>query len=132
VVYIGFSFLTLGLLFGALWAKKAWGHYWTWDPKETWALVSIVVYAIVIHARFVPGMRGIFAFNFMSVISFASIVMTYFGVNFYLSGLHSYAQGEPQKTPVFIVYFGLGIIILGILAYLKHNKYLKNKSGSII
>ncbi len=120
---IGLVMLTVGNFLGGQWANESWGRYWGWDPKETWALVSIVIYALVIHARFVPGLRGYFAFNLMSIISFASIAMTYFGVNYYLAGLHSYAKGEPQQTPVFIYYFILSIIILSTLAYYKYRKY---------
>ncbi len=122
---IGLVMLTIGNFLGGQWANESWGRYWGWDPKETWALISIVVYALVIHARFVPGLRGKFAFNLMAVVSFASIVMTYFGVNFYLSGLHSYAKGEPQSTPVFVYYFVGGIIVISSIAYYKYLKYYK-------
>ncbi len=124
---IGLVMLTIGNFLGGQWANESWGRYWGWDPKETWALISIVVYALVIHARFVPGMRGLFAFNLMSVLSFASIIMTYFGVNYYLAGLHSYAKGEPQKTPVFVYYFIAGIIIIATLAHYKYRKYYDKK-----
>ena len=120
---IGLVMLTIGNFLGGQWANESWGRYWGWDPKETWALVSIIVYALVIHARFVPGLRGFFAFNLMAVISFASIAMTYFGVNYYLAGLHSYAKGEPQQTPVFIYYFLVFIGILASIAYYKYRKY---------
>jgi cytochrome c-type biogenesis protein CcsB len=123
---IGLVMLTIGNFLGGQWANESWGRYWGWDPKETWALISIVVYALVIHARLVPGLRGLFTFNFLAVISFASILMTYFGVNFYLAGLHSYAKGEPQKTPDFIYYIIGGIIIISILAYYKFKKYYRN------
>ena len=122
---IGLIMLTIGNFLGGQWANESWGRYWGWDPKETWALISIVVYAIVIHARFVPGLRGLFAFNLLSVVSFASIAMTYFGVNYYLSGLHSYAKGEPQATPVFIYYFIAFVVFVSAFAYYKHQKYLK-------
>ena len=120
---IGLVMLTIGNFLGGQWANESWGRYWGWDPKETWALISIIVYALVIHARFVPGLRSIFAFNLLSVVSFASIAMTYFGVNYYLSGLHSYAKGEPQETPVFIYYFVGFVAIVSLLAYRKYKKY---------
>jgi cytochrome c-type biogenesis protein CcsB len=123
---IGLVMLTIGNFLGGQWANESWGRYWGWDPKETWALISIVVYALVIHARFVPGLRGYFTFNLLAVISFASILMTYFGVNFYLSGLHSYAKGEPQETPVFIYYAIVFIAVLSVLAYYKYKKYFKH------
>ena len=124
---IGLVMLTIGNFLGGQWANESWGRYWGWDPKETWALISIVVYALVIHARFVPGLRGYFTFNLLAVISFASILMTYFGVNFYLSGLHSYAKGEPQETPVFIYYAIAFIGVLSIIAYYKYKKYFKHR-----
>lgn len=120
---IGLVLLTIGNFLGGQWANESWGRYWGWDPKETWALISIVIYAIIIHARFVPGLKGKFAFNLMSVIGFASIIMTYFGVNFYLSGLHSYAKGEPQTTPAFIYYWIVFIVMLSSVAYYKYKKF---------
>jgi len=120
---IGLVMLTIGNFLGGQWANESWGRYWGWDPKETWALISIIIYALVIHARFVPGLRGFFTFNLLAVISFASIAMTYFGVNYYLAGLHSYAKGEPQQTPVFVYYFVVGVFILASLAYYKYRKF---------
>ena len=128
---IGLVMLTIGNFLGGQWANESWGRYWGWDPKETWALVSIIVYALVIHARFVPGLRGYFAFNLMAVISFASIAMTYFGVNYYLAGLHSYAKGEPQQTPAFLYYFMLFITILAGLAYYKYRKFYRSGSNKV-
>ena len=101
------------------------GRYWGWDPKETWALISIMIYAFVLHTRLVPGLRGRFTYNILSVYSFGSIMMTYFGVNFYLSGLHSYASGDKIVTPSFVYYSILVVAILGIFAYIKHLKYYK-------
>ena len=120
---IGLVMLTIGNFLGGQWANESWGRYWGWDPKETWALISIVVYALVIHARFVPGLRGKFVFNLLAVVSFASITMTFLGVNYYLAGLHSYAKGEAVATPIFIYYFVFGIIILSLIAYYKYRKY---------
>ena len=125
---IGLVMLTIGNFLGGQWANESWGRYWGWDPKETWALISIIVYALVIHARFVPGLRGLFTFNLFAVISFASIAMTYFGVNYYLAGLHSYAKGEPQQTPVFVYYFIIGVFLLSLLAYYKFRKYYLKKT----
>ena len=122
---VGLVLLTIGNFLGGMWANESWGRYWGWDPKETWALISIMVYAFVLHMRLVPGLRGRFTFNLMSVVAFASIMMTYFGVNFYLSGLHSYASGDKIVTPSFVYYSVAIVAILGILAYLKHMKYYK-------
>lgn len=120
---IGLVMLTIGNFLGGQWANESWGRYWGWDPKETWALISIMVYAFVIHARFVPGMKNKWVFNVMSVFAFYSIMMTYFGVNFYLTGLHSYASGDKVVTPTF-VYFSLAfVIVLAIVSYIRNRKY---------
>ena len=102
---IGLVMLTIGNFLGGMWANESWGRYWGWDPKETWALISIMVYAFVIHMRLVPGLRGRWFFNLMSIFAVLSIMMTYFGVNFYLKGLHSYASGDRAVTPVEAYYF---------------------------
>ncbi|WP_010136701.1 cytochrome c biogenesis protein CcsA [Ochrovirga pacifica] len=122
---VGLVMLTIGNFLGGMWANESWGRYWGWDPKETWALISIMVYAFVLHMRLIPGLRGRFAFNIISVYAFASIMMTYFGVNFYLSGLHSYASGDQVVTPNFVYYSIATVAVLGILAYVKFKKYYK-------
>ena len=125
---VGLVMLTIGNFLGGQWANESWGRYWGWDPKETWALISIFIYAFVIHMRLVPGLRGRWAFNFMSVVAYASIMMTYFGVNFYLSGLHSYASGDKVITPTFVYYTLLGVTILGAISYWKYNKHYAKKA----
>jgi ABC-type transport system involved in cytochrome c biogenesis permease subunit len=90
MIAFGFLFLTLGIITGAVWANSAWGSYWSWDPKETWSLITWFVYAIYLHVRFKKGWRGKKA-AWLSVIGFLSMLFTYFGVNYLLSGLHSYA-----------------------------------------
>ena len=117
--------LTVGNFLGGMWANESWGRYWGWDPKETWALISIMIGAFVLHMRLIPGLRSRYTFNLWSIIAFYSIMMTFFGVNFYLSGLHSYASGDKVITPT-SVYYSLGILlVLGTLAYLKHVKFYK-------
>ena len=119
---VGLVMLTIGNFIGGMWANESWGRYWGWDPKETWALISIMIYAFVIHLRLVPKMRSLWAFNFMSVVAFGSILMTYFGVNFYLTGMHSYATGDKIITPTF-VYYAIGVVLLlGILSFVKSKK----------
>jgi len=108
-----------------MWANESWGRYWGWDPKETWALISIMIYAFVIHMRLIPGLRGRWLFNLASVIAFGSIMMTYFGVNFYLSGLHSYASGEKIITPNFVYYSVAFVGVLGLISYFPYKKYYK-------
>ena len=122
---VGLVLLTIGNFLGGMWANESWGRYWGWDPKETWALISIMVYAFVLHMRLVPGLRGRFGFNFASIIAISSIMFTYFGVNFYLSGLHSYQSGQ-QIASFQIIAISIGLVVLlGLLAYLKHRKYYK-------
>ena len=122
---VGLVMLTIGNFLGGMWANESWGRYWGWDPKETWALVSIMVYAFVTHMRLVPGLRGRLAFNIAAVFAFASILMTYLGVNHLLSGLHSYAAGESAPIPVQIwMWLGFSALI-SILAYFRYKQFYK-------
>ncbi len=120
---VGLVMLTIGNFLGGQWANESWGRYWGWDPKETWALISIMIYAFVIHARLVPGLRGKWLFNVLAIFAYASIMMTYFGVNFYLSGLHSYASGDAPVTPTFVWYIVLFSVILSLVSYFRYKKY---------
>ncbi|MGF1560496.1 MAG: cytochrome c biogenesis protein CcsA [Flavobacteriaceae bacterium] len=124
---VGLIMLTIGNFLGGQWANESWGRYWGWDPKETWALISIMVYAFVIHTRLVPGLRGKWTFNFLSFIAFASIMMTYFGVNYYLVGLHSYGQsGAAAITPDYVKYIAFGALIFGAISYWRYRvNYIK-------
>ena len=90
MVVIGFLLLTLGIITGSVWAHSAWGSYWSWDPKETWSLITWLVYAALLHSRMVRGWRGN-KLALLSIIGFSCVLFTYFGVN-YLAGLHSYAK----------------------------------------
>jgi cytochrome c-type biogenesis protein CcsB len=89
-IAIGFLLLGVGIITGAVWANYAWGSYWSWDPKETWSLITWLVYAAFIHARLTRGWRGRKA-AVLSIIGFACVIFTFLGVNYLLSGLHSYA-----------------------------------------
>jgi cytochrome c-type biogenesis protein CcsB len=91
-VAFGFLFLAIGIITGAVWAEKAWGRYWGWDPKETWALITWLIYGFYLHMRVTRGWRGA-AGSWVSIIGFGSVIFTYVGVTFLLSGLHSYANG---------------------------------------
>lgn len=115
----GLALLTVGNFMGGVWANESWGRYWGWDPKETWALVTILVYAAVLHLRFYRSFRGIFAFNVASLLAISSVVMTYFGVNYYLSGMHSYAKGDPVPVPTFVYYVVAVVAVTIVLAYRK-------------
>jgi cytochrome c-type biogenesis protein CcsB len=91
MVALGFPLLTLGIITGAAWANYAWGRYWGWDQKETWSLITWFVYAIFLHARLTREWRGR-STAILSIVGFGAVLFTYFGVNYVLSGLHSYAQ----------------------------------------
>jgi len=120
---VGLVMLTIGNFLGGMWANESWGRYWGWDPKETWALVNIMLFAFILHTRLIPGLRGKFTFNVLAYFAFAGILMGYLGVNHLLSGLHSYAAGESAPIPYHIwVWLGIGIV-LSMLAYIKNKKY---------
>ena len=123
---VGLVMLTIGNFLGGMWANESWGRYWGWDPKETWALISIMVYAFVLHMRLIPGLKSRFVFSIASIVSFASILMTYFGVNFYLAGLHSYAKDDQQISFLYSGITLLIVVVMAALAYPKYKKYLKN------
>ncbi|MDO8929470.1 MAG: cytochrome c biogenesis protein CcsA, partial [Bacteroidota bacterium] len=93
-VTIGLYMLTIGTFLGGVWANESWGRYWGWDAKETWALITVVIYSFIAHMRMIPSLKGVFNYTIASVLGFASVLMTYFGVNYYLSGLHSYGRGS--------------------------------------
>ena len=126
---IGLFMLTIGTFLGGVWANESWGRYWGWDPKETWALISVIVYAFVLHMRLIPGLRGKFALNVASVVAFSSIVMTSFGVNYYLAGLHSYAKGDPVPVPGFVYWVVAIIAVVVVLAWLKTRRLASMSEG---
>lgn len=122
---VGLVMLTIGNFLGGMWANESWGRYWGWDPKETWALISIMVYAFVIHMRLIPGLRSRWFFNLMSIVALSSIIFTYFGVNFYLSGLHSYQSGQ-QIASFNIIAISIAIVaLLAIFSYRGYAKFYK-------
>lgn len=116
---LGILLLSAGTFLGGIWANESWGRYWGWDPKETWSLVSIGVYAIILHLRLVFKKNMQFIFATASVLGFFSVLMTYFGVNYYLSGLHSYAAGDPLPIPKFLYFMVASIVILIIISFKK-------------
>ena len=114
VLITGLGLLTIGTLLGGVWANESWGRYWGWDAKETWSLITILVYAVVLHFRWIPQMRSIWLNASGSLAAIASVVMTYFGVNYFLSGLHSYAQGDAATVPDW-VFIGSGLVLALII-----------------
>lgn len=121
---IGLFMLTIGTFLGGIWANESWGRYWGWDPKETWALVSVLVYAIILHLRYIPALNDKFTFNVVSFWGFTSILFTFFGVNFYLVGLHSYAQGEGLgEVPMWIFWTFFGFYVFTEMAAVRYRLY---------
>ncbi len=121
-ITIGLFLLTIGTFLGGVWANESWGRYWAWDPKETWALISILIYAVVLHLRLIPGTRSSIIYNLASLWAFASIIMTSFGVNYYLSGLHSYAKGDPVPVPFWVYILTAILLGISVLAYIRFQK----------
>ena len=126
---IGLFMLTIGTFLGGIWANESWGRYWGWDPKETWALVSVLVYAVILHLRFIPKLSGKFLFNVMSFWGYSAILFTFFGVNFMLVGLHSYANGDGiGKFPVWLLITILFFVLFTVIAGIRnHQLEAKNK-----
>jgi len=122
---IGLFLMTVGNFLGGVWANESWGRYWGWDSKETWAAVTILVYATVLHLRFIPKLNNPFAFNVASTWSYFTVIMTYFGVNYYLSGLHSYAAGEPMPIPNWVLP-SIGVLLVLTLLSAKSWKNIKS------
>ncbi len=122
---LGLSLLVIGNFLGGIWANESWGRYWGWDPKETWAYISILVYTIILHVRLVPRFYSHYLFAVLSLLGFASILMTYFGVNFYLAGMHSYATGDPEPIPLW-VYVCSGVVA-GLIIMSYKNRFLKEE-----
>ena len=121
---VGLYFMTAGVFLGGVWANESWGRYWGWDPKETWALITVIVYAFVSHMHRIPGLRGLYAFNLASFISYSSVMMTYFGVNYFLGGMHSYASGSAFKIPLWSYAIVLALAALSGYAYKRQQKLL--------
>ena len=120
---VGLVMLAIGNFLGAQWANESWGRYWAWDPKETWALISIIVYSFIIHMRLVPSLSGGWTMSFMAVIAYSSIMMTYLGFNFIIDCLHSYASVDKIITPNFIFF---ALIFVAVIAFLSYRNMKKN------
>ena len=118
-----FPLWTFSVIAGAIWAEAAWGRYWGWDPKETWALVSVLVYSVILHFRMIPGLQGRFLFNALAFWGYSAILFTFFGVNFMLVGLHSYAQGEGLgQFPTWLIYMIIIFALLTTVAALRNRR----------
>lgn len=124
----GLFMISIGTYLGGVWANESWGRYWGWDAKETWALVTILVYSFILHMRFIPGLRGLYAFNVATLFGWASVMMTYLGVNYYLSGLHSYAAGDPVPIPMWVYWTVGALTVLSLGAFWRHRRNSKTLS----
>ncbi len=121
-ITIGLFLLTIGTFLGGIWANESWGRYWAWDPKETWALISVIVYAFVMHLRLIPALKNPLIYNLASLWAFSSIIMTSFGVNYYLTGLHSYAKGDPVPVPGWVYWVVLFLVAVSVAAIVKYRQ----------
>ncbi len=123
---IGLFLATIGTFLGGIWANESWGRYWGWDAKETWALIITIVYSIVIHLRLVDKLRGDYLLSVGSVFGFSTVLMTFIGVNYYLSkGMHSYGTGETPMFPIWAWILILSVIALIIIAGVKDKAFRK-------
>ena len=123
---IGIFMMTIGSFIGGVWANESWGRYWGWDPKETWALVTVLVYAIILHLRKIPGLKSTLALSSLALLGLGVVLMTFFGVNYYLSGMHSYGAGDPPPIPN-----ALYISIAVIIALIYGAYYAEGRKGKI-
>ncbi len=128
-ITLGLYFLTIGTILGAVWANESWGRYWGWDPKETWSLVTILVYTFILHMRQIPGLNKEYVFNLSTLLGFGSVLMTYFGVNYYLTGLHSYAGGDPVPVPTITYPILIVIFLIAFFAYTNERRFELQTSG---
>jgi len=127
-LWMGLALLSVGTFLGGVWANESWGRYWSWDPKETWSLITMIAYAIVIHSKMIPKMKGEFLFSLLAFLSFFFVLMTYFGVNFYIAqGLHAYGRGEGDATWFNVLKAGIGVWMMIVVAMISMAIMQKNK-----
>ena len=120
---LGLVLLYIGTVFGSVWANESWGRYWGWDAKETWTLIALCVYTLVTHLHLLIKHHFVFWLNTSALLAFSTILMTYFGVNYYLSGLHSYAKGDPASLHwIWIVIFIVILMIIGMAFFKEKNR----------
>jgi len=124
-IQVGVVMLAGGIMLGAVWANASWGRYWAWDPKETWALITLLWFLALLHGRFAGWLKGI-GVALATIPGFFLLLMTYYGVSFYLVGLHSYAGGHAKPLPPLLVYYLIAETIfmgvVGVVAYVRRGK----------
>lgn len=118
-LWIGLALMTVGTFLGAVWANESWGRYWGWDPKETWALITMVVYAVVTHIHVIRTRHQEWLFNFLSVVAVSSVLMTFFGVNYFLSGMHSYGQNDNISN--LFIWIGTAFAAVALLGFISYS-----------
>jgi cytochrome c biogenesis factor len=126
---IGLYALSLGTFLGGVWANESWGRYWSWDPKEVWSLISMMVYVFVLHMRLIPGMNNRFTYHVAALFSIGTLIMTYFGVNYYLSGMHSYATGDPVPIPWWVIPAIAILLGIVVIAYYREKQFRNSKDS---
>ena len=122
-LWAGLALMTAGTFLGAVWANESWGRYWGWDPKETWALITMVAYAAVTHLHLTRRGRDLWLFNVCSVVAFSTVLMTFFGVNYFLSGMHAYGHTDVSSTLFIII--GAAFLAIAGLAAVARGKWHK-------
>ncbi len=125
-MFLGFILLIVGTLLGSVWASESWGRVWGWDPKESWSLISILVYMLILHLRMSGKLKSLFLFAVLSFVSYSSILMTYFGVNYFFDAIHVYASNTNTQIPTSLYYFAILIGLLISFAYFRNKKLERN------
>ena len=112
----------VGTFIACIWANESWGTYWSWNAKQVWSLIIILAYGLVLHFKFIPKMKSHLTFNIGSTISFASVIMTFVGVNYYFTkGLHSYASDDPPVFPLWAWVTIIALFLIMTAAVVKDN-----------
>jgi len=129
-VKVGTFLIATGIILGAWWASESWGRYWAWDPKETWALITLLGYLALLHGR-MTGWVSSFGMAIGSILAFFLVIMTYYGVNYFLVGLHSYAGGEAGRSlpPVLVLYLGTQLAVVGAVWWLERTGRRLGRTG---
>jgi cytochrome c-type biogenesis protein CcsB len=124
LLYPGVFLLTAGIFVGAVWAEVSWGTYWSWDPKETWALITMIIYAMPLHSKGLTRFDRPFFFHTYATLAFLSVLMTYFGVNYLLGGMHSYGgESGLNSTIIFLISALIVFILIPLSAFLKYKNF---------
>jgi len=128
LVTMGVLLTAIGTFIGCIWANESWGNYWSWNAKQTWSLIIILIYGVILHFRYIPGLKTSLAFNTGAIISFGSVIMTFIGVNYYFTkGLHSYAADDPPIFPIWAWITIIALFSLIVAAIAKENYFRKDR-----